>query len=106
MRSKLANERTFAAWIRTGLAVVAVGIAIARFLPGRAPASQLAFLGLGIGFAFAGVLLFAFAAYDYSRARSEIRDERYNAPNRWLVAIAILVGALSLGVVAALAFGL
>jgi putative membrane protein len=32
-RFSLANERTFLAWIRTGLALIAGGLAIAGFLP-------------------------------------------------------------------------
>jgi putative membrane protein len=32
-RTHLANERTFLAWLRTGLSLVAVGMAAARFLP-------------------------------------------------------------------------
>src|SRR3954466_4770517 len=32
-RFSLANERTFLAWIRTGLALIAGGIACAQFLP-------------------------------------------------------------------------
>lgn len=32
-RFSLANERTFLAWVRTGLALVAGGLAVAQFLP-------------------------------------------------------------------------
>ncbi len=32
-RTHLANERTFLAWLRTGLSLMAVGLAAARFLP-------------------------------------------------------------------------
>ena len=32
-RTHLANERTFLAWLRTGLSLVAVGVAVAGFLP-------------------------------------------------------------------------
>jgi putative membrane protein len=32
-RFSLANERTFLAWLRTGLALIAGGLAIAQFLP-------------------------------------------------------------------------
>jgi putative membrane protein len=32
-RTHLANERTFLAWLRTGLSLVAVGLAAAGFLP-------------------------------------------------------------------------
>lgn len=32
-RFSLANERTFLAWLRTGLALIAGGLAVAQFLP-------------------------------------------------------------------------
>ena len=32
-RTHLANERTFLAWLRTGLSLVAIGVAVAGFLP-------------------------------------------------------------------------
>ena len=32
-RFSLANERTFLAWIRTGLALIGGGLAVAAFLP-------------------------------------------------------------------------
>ena len=32
-RTLLANERTFLAWLRTGLSLVAAGLAVASFLP-------------------------------------------------------------------------
>lgn len=32
-RTHLANERTFLAWLRSGLTAVAVGLAVAKFLP-------------------------------------------------------------------------
>jgi putative membrane protein len=37
-RTLLANERTYAAWIRTGLAALVAGIAFERFIPGTIPA--------------------------------------------------------------------
>ena len=36
-RTLLANERTYAAWVRTGLTALAAGIAFERFIPGTIP---------------------------------------------------------------------
>jgi putative membrane protein len=48
-RTHLANERTFAAWLRTGLSVAAAGIAVAR-IPGREPSWASLALGLTVIF--------------------------------------------------------
>ncbi len=36
-RTLLANERTYAAWLRTGLTALAAGLAFERFIPGTIP---------------------------------------------------------------------
>jgi putative membrane protein len=36
-RTLLANERTYAAWIRTGLTALAAGIGFEKFIPGTIP---------------------------------------------------------------------
>ena len=41
-RFTLANERTFLAWIRTGLAFVAAGVALEALVPGLQPGFRLA----------------------------------------------------------------
>ncbi len=51
-RFSLANERTFLAWIRTGLALIAGGLAVAQFLsplPVRGLKETLSILPIAIG---------------------------------------------------------
>lgn len=49
-RFTLANERTFLAWIRTALALMAAGVAVTRFVPGLTVIRHaLGFLLIGIG---------------------------------------------------------
>lgn len=49
-RFTLANERTFLAWIRTALALMAAGVAVIRFVPGLALMRHtLGFLLIGLG---------------------------------------------------------
>jgi putative membrane protein len=69
-RTHLANERTFAAWLRTGLSVSAVGIAVAHLLPeARRPVLSLT---LGSGFVLAGLVLIVFGAWRYGRTHREL----------------------------------
>lgn len=49
-RFTLANERTFLAWVRTALALMAAGVAVIRFVPGLDLARHgLGFLLIGLG---------------------------------------------------------
>ena len=49
-RFTLANERTFLAWIRTALAMMAAGVAVIRFVPGLTLMRHaLGFLLIGLG---------------------------------------------------------
>jgi len=102
-RTHLANERTYAAWLRTGLSVAAVGIAVGHFIPENVRAPVLS-LTLGTGFVVAGVALIAFGAYRYGQTHGDLADVgapmRLVAP-RVVYVVSALVAALLL---AALAF--
>ena len=50
-RTHLANERTYLAWLRSGLTAVAVGLGVAKFLPDLADAGTTwPYVALGAGF--------------------------------------------------------
>jgi len=101
-RTHLANERTYAAWLRTGLSVAAVGIAVGHFLPADVRAPVLS-LTLGAGFVLAGVALIAFGAYRYGRTHGDLADVgapmRLVAP-RVVYALSAIVAGLLLAVLA------
>ena len=63
-RSHLAGERTLLAWWRSGLAALAVALAVGRVIPALIDASRGWFVTLGVGFA---VLALAFTLYGTSR---------------------------------------
>ncbi len=68
-RFTLANERTFLAWIRTSLAMMAAGVAVTRFVPGLTVIRHaLGFLLIGIG-----GLLSALAYRDWQRNERAMR---------------------------------
>src|ERR1700735_2486200 len=87
LRLHAANERTLLAWIRTGIALMAFGFAIARFglfLREVAQAGQVQpRVGGGMGSPWFGVALVvlglvtnAVATFRYARVRSEITERR------------------------------
>jgi len=72
-RTLLANERTFAAWIRTGLSVAAVGLAAGHLIPlspGRRPAA----VALGVLLVMTGIGLIAFGAWRFAVVNRDLRN--------------------------------
>ena len=61
-RTFLAEERTFLAWLRSGLAAIAVSLAVGRLLPVLLDADQTVYRLLGIGYGLLGVFLMAYGA--------------------------------------------
>jgi putative membrane protein len=91
-RFTLANERTLLAWLRTGLALVAGGVAVATYAPNlgfRAGASIVALALVLLGLA-TGV-----AGYDRWRANeAAIRTDRPLPVSRLVPVVAVTLGAL------------
>ena len=65
-RTRLANERTYLAWWRTGLTTLAVSVGAGRLVPALAGGSEWPFELIGVAFAVVGVALIA---YGYVRHR-------------------------------------
>jgi len=71
-RTHLANERTFLAWFRTGLTMIAFGVAGAQFLGGDAvPGTPLTRI-LATVLVLSGVALTSIGGVRYFRARDRI----------------------------------
>jgi uncharacterized membrane protein YidH (DUF202 family) len=56
-RTQLANERTYLAWLRSGLAALAVGLGVAKFLPDFAGGATWPYVVLGGGFCLLGLAM-------------------------------------------------
>ena len=65
-RTRLANERTYLAWWRTGLTALAVSFGAGRLVPELTGGPRWPFEAIGIAFAVVGI---AFMAYGYVRHR-------------------------------------
>lgn len=91
-----ANERTFLAWLRTAIALIGFGFAIARFglflrelqtaVTGQItpPHAFLNSQAIGLGLVVIGVLLIGISAWRYDRTFRQIEQEYYR-PNRLMV---------------------
>ena len=108
-REHQANERTFLAWLRTSIALIGFGFAIARFglflrqfQTAQQPAQTHPFFNsetLGLGLVLFGIITIALAAWRYNQVLWQIERGDYR-PNRWMIwtttAIVMLLGILSI----------
>ena len=99
-RTTLANERTFLAWIRSGLSALAVSLAVGRLLPALLDRPRGAFAILGVGYALFGSFLLAYGAVRHHSVQKALeRDEFTMMPTAVAVGLAIyglLLGAGSI----------
>jgi putative membrane protein len=65
-RTRLANERTYLAWWRTGLTTFAVSLGAGKLVPELSTGSAWPFQAIGVAFAGVGVL---FIGYAYVRQK-------------------------------------
>ena len=97
-RTHLANERTFLAWFRTGIGLIALGLAAAQFLDptGQGLVRVLATLVIGTG-----AVLVVVGMVRYDRGRKAIDATSFRPASR---SIAIAAGLALLAALVAVGF--
>ncbi|SBT52905.1 YidH family protein [Micromonospora auratinigra] len=95
-RFSLANERTFLAWLRTGLALIAGGLAAAQFLP-RLPLAHLREV-IAVVLLLLGATVAVRAVDHWARTERAIRLDEELPASRFPAVLALIValGALLL----------
>ena len=105
-RTRLANERTYLAWWRTGLTAFAVSIGAGRLVPALTNEESWPYLVVGIGFALLGL---AFVGYGYRRLRevdAALARGEYAPPEERAMTILTVAGVvLGLALLAIVAIG-
>ena len=106
-RNRFAAERTFLAWVRTGLAFMGFGFVVARFgmflrmvatYRPTEPASSTASLYIGTGLVVLGVLVTFLAALEHWRIIRRLdRGFDYHPP-RFPLGLFVAAGLMALGV--------
>jgi putative membrane protein len=71
-RTWLAAERTYLAWLRTGLGALGLALAVGRLLPALVDADHTAFGVLGAGYGVLGVFVLVLGAYRAQRVRNAL----------------------------------
>src|SRR5262249_61612582 len=96
-RTRLATERTYLAWWRTGLTSIAVAVGLGRIVPGVTDVEKLPYELVGAGYGILGV---AFIAVGYARVRiverALARGEFPRLDNR--LELVLIVSGVALGV--------
>jgi putative membrane protein len=96
-RTHLANERTFLAWLRTGLSLMALGFAASQFIPNPTPGRIDLSAVLAVVLTVSGLGLTGFGGWRFRKARDEIDAGRY-LPSTGMVVVSValmmLIGAL------------
>lgn len=110
-REHQANERTFLAWLRTSIALIGFGFALARFglflrefqasVTGEDTPTH-SFISsqtIGVSLVIVGIILIALSAWRYNQVFWQIERSNYQ-PNRLIVwitaAIVIVIGVVSI----------
>jgi putative membrane protein len=94
-RTRLANERTYLAWWRTGLAAFAVSIGAGRLVPAVAGGPQALYSVTGVLFAVVGILVILYGHRRGREVDTAISEGRFQrADDRVL---AVLAGLAAIG---------
>lgn len=102
VRDHLANERTYLAWMRSGIALMGFGVLIVRLRilrPPLAPQPPGNGWKLGLAFAVVGVLTVLLSTQHYFAVRKDIDQETYQPPDRWILLASLAVILLGAGVI-------
>src|SRR6476661_3649145 len=101
--SQLANDRTFLAWLRTGIALIGLGFVIAKVsLIAKsgtgAVSDQALYSGVGVVVVLSGAVLVVFGSFQHASLERTFSDGPGVAGRRWprTVAVATVVGSLLL----------
>ncbi|MEI9914216.1 MAG: DUF202 domain-containing protein [Candidatus Saccharibacteria bacterium] len=101
VRDHLANERTFLAWLRTGVAAMGLGVVIAKLryiLGSNYPESSgiVHAANIGLIFALVGITTIILSVFFFLQVRSQIRTRNYVSKTKLVLGLAIVMVVLGL----------
>ncbi|MFF0449138.1 YidH family protein [Streptomyces sp. NPDC004609] len=101
-RFSLANERTFLAWLRTALALIAGGFAVDQFLPDLRWAVR---AGMALALLAAGVLCALRAVNHWVRCERAMRRGEDLPVSRLPALLSLVIALVAVGMVVVVLFG-
>jgi putative membrane protein len=96
-RTRLANERTYLAWWRTGLSAFAVSLGAGKIVPALTKEPRWPYTLVGVGFALLGVVLVAYGLMRQRTVDAAISRGEF-APSDARIVLVLAVSAIILGV--------
>ena len=91
-RTLLATERTYLAWLRTGLGAIGVSLAVGRLVPVLLGGPHLAYALLGAGYGVLGIFLIAYALLRVRRLNHALAVNDAVTLDWWALAITTAMG--------------
>jgi putative membrane protein len=95
-RTRLANERTYLAWWRSGLTALAVSFGVGRLVPDVGNQTAWPFEAVGAGFAVLGIAFMVYAQVRQRVVEEALRSGRF-APIDSRVALSFTIAGVVLG---------
>ncbi|MBW4595343.1 MAG: DUF202 domain-containing protein [Brasilonema angustatum HA4187-MV1] len=102
VREHLANERTYLAWMRSGISLMGFGVLIVRLRilrPPLAPQAPGDGWKLGLAFSLVGLLTVMLSTQHYLAVRRDIEEDTYQPAGRLVILSSLAVILLGIGVV-------
>lgn len=96
-RTRLANERTYLAWWRTGLTAFAVALGAGKVVPELSDGTQWPYVALGIAFAVLGIACVAYAGRRHFEVEEAVRHGEFRPPDERII-VGLAGGGVVLGV--------
>jgi putative membrane protein len=93
-RTRLANERTYLAWWRTGLTAFAVALGTGRVVPDLAHGTRWPYEVIGTGFALLGLAFTGYAFRRHLQVERAVSRGEYAHPEDRFLAVTTAVGLL------------
>ncbi len=95
-RTLMASERTFMAWLRTGVTLIALGLAAAQFLARNLAPGVPLIRVMAVALVGSGLLLMMTGVYRYCVSVSDIRRGVYRPATRSAILATTLMGLVAL----------
>ena len=91
-RTRLANERTYLAWSRSGLTAYAVSFGAGKIVPGVTDVNRWLWAALGVGFAILGTWCVAYGWWRGRAVEEALQRGQFAPPGARALTVTTIIG--------------